>query len=170
MAGELQSFLASQFEYVRRWTLMSCEGVPDDLLVSVPPGTNSHVLWEIGHVVWTENYLVSWGCAGGARLPGEWDEEFGFGSKPVQDLGEYPPFDRVIEELGEGRDRTRAYVLSLSLDALRSPPPNLSSEHFPQCLDAFTHFLSHEAYHVGKASQIRKMLGLPSVAELFLGG
>lgn len=168
MGEELNEFLASQFEHVREWTLMSCKGLSDELLVAIPPGANNHILWELGHILWIESHVVTWGCAGGERLPKEWEEKFGYGSKVVADISEYPPFDEIRKALENRQKVTKNYILSLSLDELMSPTANFPEEKTPSILSVFNHFLPHEAYHVGKISLLRRMLGLPSVAELYL--
>lgn len=168
MGEELKDFLISQFDHVREWTLMSDRGLTDELLVSIPPGAKNHILWELGHIFWTQNYMVTWGCAGGKRLPKEWEEKFGYGSKILTSIHEYPPFDEIKNKLEKGREEVKKYIRLLSLDELNSPPANFPKESAPHKFYVFNHFLSHEAYHVGKISLLRRLLGLCSVAELYL--
>jgi len=168
MGEELKDFLVSHFDHVREWTLISCRGLSNELLVSVPPGAKNHILWELGHIFWTQNYMITWGCDGGKRLPKEWEEKFGYGSKILTSIHEYPSFDEIKNELGKGREEIKNYIRSLSLDELKSPPMNFFKESVPDKFYAFNHFISHEAYHVGKISLLRKILGLRSVAELYL--
>lgn len=168
MSEELKDFLASQFEHVREWVLKCCEGLSEEQMITIPPGAKNHILWEFGHILWTESYMVTWGCAGGERLPKEWEDKFGYGSKVVAATSEYPPFDEIKNGLENRQKVTKNYILSLSSDELKSPTANFPEERIPNILSAFNHFLPHEAYHVGKISLLRKMLGLPSVAELYL--
>ena len=168
MGEELKDFLVSHFDHVREWTLMSCGGLSDELLVSIPTGAKNHILWELGHILWTQNYMVTWGCAGDERLPKKWEEKFGYGSKVFANIKEYPPFDEIRNELEKGREEIKNYIRSLSFDELNSPPVNFPKESVPNKFHVFNHFLSHEAYHVGKISLLRKILGLCSVAELYL--
>lgn len=168
MGKELKDFLVSQFDHVREWSLMSCRGLSDELLVSIPAGAKNHILWELGHILWTQNYMVTWGCAGGDRLPKEWEEKFGYGSKVVSNIDEYPPFDEIKNELERCREAVKNYIRSLSIDELESPPKNFPKESAPNKFYIFNHFLTHEAYHVGKISLLRRLLGLCSVAELYL--
>ena len=160
--------LVAQLDHVREWTLMSCRGLKEESLVTVPEGAKNHILWELGHICWTQNHMVSWGCAGGERFPTEWTENFGFGSKATPSMRDYPPLVAIQRHLEDGRQEMRAYIQSLSYEDLRSPPMNLSPKSAPDKLSALIHCISHEAFHVGKASLLRTILGLPSVSELYL--
>ncbi|MFQ5906595.1 MAG: hypothetical protein ACE5JA_08480 [bacterium] len=51
---------------------------------------------------------------------------------------------------------------------LDSPPADFPEDRVPTIVSALNHFLLHEAYHVGKISLLRRMLRLPSVAELHM--
>jgi hypothetical protein len=168
MGEELKEFLASHFDHVREWTLMSCRELSDELLVFIPAGAKNHILWELGHILWTQNYMITWGCAGGKRLPKEWEEKFGYGSKILTSIHQYPSFAEIKTELENGRDAIKNYIRSLSFEELKSPPINFPKGSVPDKFYAFSHFISHEAYHVGKISLLRRILGLRSVAELYL--
>jgi uncharacterized damage-inducible protein DinB len=168
MAQELSELLASQFSYVRHWTLMSCGELSDEQAVTIPAGAKTHILWELGHIHWTQEHMVTWGCAGGQRPRQDWEQAFGFGSEVSETLRDYPALEEVRLALQVGLDTVPAYVQLLSPDDLLLPPVNLPMRTAPTRLDALKHVLSHEAYHVGKVSLLRQMLGLKSVAELFL--
>lgn len=168
MADEWKDVLVLHLGHVREWTLLACGGLTEDRLLSIPDGARNHILWELGHICWTQDTMVTWGCAGGERLPDPWDEKFGYGSKVSTRAGDYPPLDEIRSRLETGREAIEVYIRSLTLDDLRSSPPHLSKKTAPDRLHALIHFLSHEAFHAGKISLLRTMLGLPSVAELYL--
>jgi hypothetical protein len=168
MADEVKDFVISQYEVLRKWSLTSSGGLTEDQSVSIPPGANNHILWELGHIVNGEDYLITWGCAGKERLPREWDRKFGYHSKALPDAREYPSLDEIRLALENGRDRTKEYLGSLSVEELASPPKNFPQSGTPSILSVLVHFSLHESYHVGKISLIRKMMGLPSVAELLI--
>ncbi len=168
MGDEVKDFVISQYEHLREWSLISSRGLTEEQSVSIPSGANNHILWELGHIVNGEDYLITWGCAGKERLPGEWDRKFGYHSKALPDAGEYPPLSEIQLALEKGRDRTKEYLDSLSVEELASPPKNFPQAGTPSVLSVLVHFSLHESYHVGKISLLRKMLGLPSVAELLI--
>lgn len=168
MQEEWTAFLASQFDHVREWSLMACRGLGDDQMVTIPAGARTHVLWELGHICWTENSMVTWGCRGGDRLPKEWEAKFGFGSQPSASIREHPSLGEIRDRLEAGRVQTQAYIRSLSLDDLKAAAPNLPGKMAPDRFYAFNHFINHEAYHVGRIGLLRQMLGLRSVSELYL--
>jgi hypothetical protein len=148
MQEEWTAFLASQFDHVREWSLMACRGLGDDQMVTIPAGARTHVLWELGHICWTENSMVTWGCRGGDR--------------------QHPSLGEIRDRLEAGRVQTQAYIRSLSLDDLKAAAPNLPGKMAPDRFYAFNHFINHEAYHVGRIGLLRQMLGLRSVSELYL--
>lgn len=165
MAELVKDYLISEYEHVREWSMISCEDLSVEQSVSIPSGANNHILWELGHIVNSEDYLIAWGCAGEERLEGGWDAKFGYKSQALPDAAEYPTLEEIQDALYKGSQKTIEYVKSLSNEALASQGKNFSGSTI---LSILAHFMLHEAYHVGKISLLRKMLALPSVAELLV--
>ena len=159
--------LAAQFERVREWSLLCCRGVTVEHATTVPPGAGNHILWELGHICLTRNYLITWGCGGGSKLSEGWHELFGFGSQVLARAEDYPSLAEVIGELKRGGQALKDYIRTLSVEELNSPSFILPKHIFPSRQAAFVHLLSHEAYHVGKLSLLRKLLGLRTISELY---
>jgi len=168
MSQDVQELLISQYEHVREWVILSCRGVTVEQSVSIPAGANNHILWELGHIANSEDYLIAWGCAGQDRLSKDWDEKFGFRSRALPDAAEYPSLREIQDALEKGSEKTQDYLKNVSPEELASTPKNFSASGSGSVQSVFTHFMLHEAYHVGKISLLRKMLGLPSVAELLI--
>jgi hypothetical protein len=168
MGEDLNDFLVSQFEHVRNWTLMSTRELSNEMLTYIPDGGKNHILWELGHICWTADYLVFWGCADREQMSKEWEEKYGFNSEVISDSKNYPPLEEIKKQLEEGRDELIDYIRSLTIEELMSPTKNFPEERVPDILSIFKHLIPHEAYHVGKISLIRRMLKLPSVSELSL--
>lgn len=168
MAAEIKDFLIAQYEHVREWAILSLRDLTVEQSVSIPEGANNHILWELGHIVNSEDYIVNWGCAGLDRLSEDWDKKFGYHSKALPDAAEYPSIKEIQDALEKGTENTLSYVRGISSSELSSPPKNFPGSGSSSVLSLFAHFLLHEAYHVGKISLLRKMLGLPSVAELII--
>ena len=167
MADDLQRFIAKQFRRVAEWSLLSCEGLKKKHLLAVPAGAGNHILWELGHICLTRNYLIIWGCADGERLHARWEANFGFGSKVHTRDEDYPSLDDIRAELERGSQAVVNYVMALSIAELEAPAPNIPTRIMPDRLSAFVHLLSHEGYHLGKISLLRKLLGLRTIAELY---
>jgi hypothetical protein len=166
MGEELKEFLVSQFEHVRNWTHMSTRGLSNEMLIYIPNGGKNHILWELGHICWTADYLVFWGCAGRDQVSKEWGKKFGFNSEVITESEEYSSLEEIKKYLEEGKDEIIDYIRSLTMDELKSPTKNFPAERVPDILSILMHVIPHEAYHVGKISLIRRMLKLPSVSEL----
>jgi uncharacterized damage-inducible protein DinB len=164
----IKDLIISQYEHVREWVILSCRGVTAEQSVSIPAGANNHILWELGHIVNSEDYLIVWGCAGLERLTKDWDQKFGYQSKALPDAAEYPSIREIQDALEMGSEKTQNYLSDVKAGELASPPKNFPASGSQTVLSVFAHFLLHEAYHVGKISLLRKMLGLPSVAELLI--
>lgn len=167
MAEDLPQFLAAQFARVQEWSLLCCRDLADEHLLAVPEGAGNHILWELGHICLSRNLLIVWGCGGREKLPEAWNTLFGFGSSPSARAADYPSFTEIQAELEAGGQAVADYIQTMAAADLDQPAPNLPGRVFPDRKSAFLHLLSHEAYHIGKISLLRKLQGLKTISELY---
>ena len=122
MSRDVQELLISQYEHVREWVILSCRGVTVEQSVSIPAGANNHILWELGHIVNSEDYLIAWGCAGLDRASKDWEDKFGYRSKALPDAAEYPTMREIQDALELGSEKTQSYLRKVSFEGLTAPP------------------------------------------------
>jgi len=85
-----------QFELSRDGLLKDLEGVSPEVLDVVPEGFNNNVRWHIGHILSVGEQFM-FGRNG--QLPAEYNDYFGYGSKPANWTEDVPTAETLVEQL-----------------------------------------------------------------------
>lgn len=159
MSGKsVQAGLAA-LEFSRRALLGFLEDVPEGKWCHQPiPGAN-HALWIVGHLAHTDNYFLTAVAGRESRVPADWDELFGMGSKPVGDPGKYPNPAAVKDVLRSRRDELLAWFSSLSDAQLAKPLEGDLAGFAPDHAALASSIAWHEGLHSGQLTVVRKSLG-----------
>lgn len=150
------------------FNLAYCERLAGDItseqMTAQPsPGVNPPA-WLLGHLaICTDFGLQLLGKPN--RLPAEWHQEFGPGSKPLSETHPYPEKDELLIALREGHAAVAAALAEADVSVLAEPNP-LPFEFLQQTLptkgDLLAHLMAtHEASHLGHLSNWRRQMGLP---------
>lgn len=141
-----ERFIA-QFEFAREGIFKDLEGVSPEIFDVQPKGLPNTVHWQLGHVlVSAEGFLF--GANG--QLPAEYNEYFGFGSRPSAWKADIPSVKSLVEQLKSQLVR----IKEISEDRFQDPLPEpILGNHTYGELVNFT--VCHELTHAG---QIHVML------------
>ena len=127
-------------------------------LISVPKGFNNHILWNIGHVVATQNVLI-YGMSGlDFTLPTDFIKRYKKGSFPTQ-IDNPKTELQTIFELGKIADEQLSYdIKEMIFDNYQKYETS-----FGVVLNSFNDALQfnniHEAVHLGYVMAIKRALG-----------
>lgn len=156
----LKARLLRQLDGARQLTegfLASLQG-PEQWTHQVHPRAN-HPLWIMGHLAQTDNFLISLVEPQRARQLPQFQECFGMGSQPINDLSHYPPVDQVREVFRERRAAMRELLESLDESDLATPLPAGTPAFLSDKASAFEMAIWHEGMHSGQLSVARRSLG-----------
>jgi hypothetical protein len=135
---------------------------PEDRIAYQAAPTDNHLLWTLGHLAMTYQWLSSFlGVKG--TLPESYGALFGGKSKPSGDSKAYP-------SLSELRKNYLAQYAAF-VDAVKRLPESQLSDSIadktggfaPTKLDLVQRASWHEGWHGGQLSSIRRALNLPPV-------
>ena len=107
------------------------------------------IIWEIGHLTVTQNWLVMYLCKGPAeRILSA--KTFGMGSSPTSNKEDYPPYDEVWNMFKHIHEKSIDFVSALSNDDLNKPiDKDLFFLRNNTYKDAIMHSIRHEGIHAG---------------------
>ena len=107
------------------------------------------IIWEIGHLTVTQNWLVMYLCKGPAERI-SWAKTFGMGSSPTSNKKDYPPYDEVWNMFKHIHQKSLHFVSALSNEDLDQ---NIDKDLFflrnNTYKDAIMHSIRHEGIHAG---------------------
>ncbi len=132
-----------------------------DLLQRPVPAANNG-LWQIGQVVAAEAMMVN-ACAGKTiiELPAGFSEKYTKETAGVNDPAKLGTKADLVATLEKVREKTCAWVGTLSAADLAKPAPEMMRSICPTVGHLVHLFLSHVAMHVGQIQVLRRKLGKP---------
>lgn len=143
-------------DLARSMTDKLVDGFPDDKAVFQPQPWINHVLWQVGHIGRTDDWITGMFDGHESEAPTGYAELFDFGSALVDD---YPPFDEVIAFYRTSRQRLLNALDGASDDQLARNVPEWGTD----MLGVMFGQAWHEGWHAGQISVIRKSLGLKPI-------
>ena len=152
-----------QIEFARSYTLSLLADIGPQEWFSMPPGSSTHVAWQVGHLAMAEYGLCLFRQRG--RQPADLElmtssfrKQFSRGSIPEADANTYPSPAEIRATL----DRVHAQVLKeaagFTAEQLKEPvePPFAVEPTKLGCLLFCSH---HEMLHAGQLGLLRRLLG-----------
>jgi uncharacterized damage-inducible protein DinB len=138
-----------------------CEDIPEEHATHQPvPGAN-HMVWQIGHMAWTDDYFLSKLLGGQSALPESWTKLFGMGSEPQADASIYPPLAEMRARRAERRGALLEWYRAQADAKLAEPMPEDYQTFAPNFGALMSSLAAHEAMHAGQVTLIRKSLSMP---------
>ena len=131
---------------------------PQDWVHQVHSGSN-HALWFVGHMANTDNFLLSLVSPASAVPLEGFNAQFGMGSQPTSQPGEYPPAEKVLSTMRERRTKLLEVLAGLSDEELAQKTPEGAPEFLPDFASVFELAIWHEGLHSGQLSVTRRALG-----------
>ena len=139
-----------QFAIGRQGLLKDLEGITNELFDVQLPGLNNTIRWQVGHILTgAEGFLF--GAEG--QLPANYNEFFGYGSKPSAWGTDVPSIETLVEQLKSQLER----IMQIPDERFREQLPEaiLGNSTYGE-LVSFTAF--HELTHIGQVHVMRKLV------------
>ncbi len=148
-------------EYTVRFMDQSVDDLSDEEMVQQPPGVPNHAAWTLGHIVHACHAMAT-ELGTDPWLPEDWESVFGYGSKPVAEVGEYPGKAEMQSLLADASARLCEALRGADAASLDRP---LEDEDFPTMGHILLQVIvAHTAYHAGQLSVWRRCIEKESVA------
>jgi len=145
----MSELVKRQFELGRGNLLKDIEGSAKELFDVQPEGLSNTIHWQVGHILTVaEGFLF--GANG--QLPAEYNELFGYGSKPSAWGNDVPSVETLVEQLKSQLERIKEIPNERFQDQL--PEPVLGNSTYGE-LVSFTAF--HELTHIGQVHIIKRL-------------
>ena len=128
-------------------------GVSNEEAVLQPKPAGNCLNWVVGHIVASRNGVLQ---AMGEEMiwPKEEAVRYARSSEPIRRSGEGKPLDRILQDFDRSQERIQSALDRISEADLAQPRGE--NDTVAGWL-AFLHF--HEAYHVGQAALLRRLIG-----------
>ena len=166
MAKSESRILAEVFESTRqltRYYSSNLKGVDMMKEFKVEGNVINSPYWLIGHLVWSEQYLLI-KALGGADLNIPWIGHFGFGSKLPEDTNGLPTIKEIFDTWKEVHQAATDRLNSLKdeeLDETNDLGISFGGDNSKRLI--IHHVIRHEAIHAGHLGLIAKMHGIQTV-------
>ncbi|MCQ6275015.1 DinB family protein [Bacillus sp. V3B] len=145
----MSELVKRQFELGRRNLLNDIEGTATELFDVQPEGLSNTIHWQLGHILTgAEGFLF--GAEG--QLSAEYNELFGYGSKPSAWQDEVPSVETLIQQLKSQLERIKEIPNERFQDQLSEPV--LGNSTYGE-LVSFTAF--HELTHIGQVHTMKRL-------------
>jgi hypothetical protein len=154
-ADELAAACASTGALLTRYLA----GFDDGNATRQAPNLPNHATWVLGHLALTMHRAAE--RISGRELPPPWDPApFAFGSTPVTDRAEYPPFAEMRRRFDDSLSRLAEAIRAAGDEGLGEPV------HWGQSTtttkrDLAARMVFHNGTHTGQIVDLRRALGMP---------
>jgi uncharacterized damage-inducible protein DinB len=142
--------------------LRTIRDLPDEMLTHQPSSVNNHVLWTLGHLAVTDDWLAGILMGDASVLPPEYSKLFGYGSRVEPTADAYPPVSEVRLHFMEMRERLMLWLGSIDESQLGAPVDDGGAGFAANVADAIGKTIWHDGWHAGQLSTIRRSLGMES--------
>lgn len=171
----MQDVLAEAISVSRVNLVRYLVGFDDSTHTRMPPGLPNHVAWNLGHLALTMHRVAerldgnalppadfSPGVAGeGSASRGFSVESVAYGSQPIDDISQYPPYSRCVEIFHAACERLTSAAQTADDAALLKQTPWGGSELPIYSLVLRMSF--HNGTHCGQIVDIRRALRFKSI-------
>jgi hypothetical protein len=155
--NQILADLYAQFLGMVKWHLADFSEAD---MVARPCGAANHAAWQVGHMAVAEANLINAGIPGAVPEPGA-HEKLIFDKANAKSTTGFPSKDELFKTLEATRERSIAWVKSLSAAEMAKPMPE-SLQAFAATVGHLAHILpTHDAMHIGQFQVIRRSLGKP---------
>ena len=131
-----------------------------DLMVRPVPQAN-HVAWQLGHLIASENKMLSEAGFRMPALPNGLAEDHTKETSTSNDPARFHKKDQYLAWLTEQRAATMRHLAAVADAALDKPTPESMKAYAPTVGAAFNMIGIHELMHAAQFPPIRRKLGKP---------
>jgi hypothetical protein len=145
------------FDEARSKTLRLLEQTPDEWLLWAPPGTQNHICWHGGHILWVADVLITVPITSKSELPAGWEMTFGQHGLPPSQTRDWPAKSELIARLAEQQKRIRSLLGGLSDERLAAAPGGGAPVKGNSLARWIAHGIHDEANHQGEMYLLMKL-------------
>ena len=131
----------------------------DDEMRFTPVEGGNIPLWIVGHLTYSEAFMLQVRIKGGPNPLPEWEGLFARGTMPVPGGAGYPLRAELWAAFRQRRRDLLEYISGLSEADLDRPLPTAPHPYFATVGKALGMLAVHQAFHCGQVADIRKHLG-----------
>ncbi len=91
------AFIQQSLEASKDWAFGLLTDLQDAPLAQPTAQGGNHMLWTLGHLVYSESTLLDSFIHGRSNRYEEWASVFGIRSEPTVNANDYPPVEEVLE-------------------------------------------------------------------------
>jgi hypothetical protein len=155
--NQILADLYAQFLDMVKWHLADFSEA--DMLAR-PCGAANHAAWQVGHMAVAEANLINAAMPGAVPEPTAQQKLWHDKANATATSG-FPTKEELLKTFGATRERSIAWVKSLSAGDMAKPMPE-SLRPFAATVGHLAHILpTHDAMHIGQIQVIRRSLGKP---------
>ncbi len=134
----------------------------DAELMTRPASGSNHLAWQFGHLISSEQQLLSSICPGAAAtLPAGFNEQHDKAVTGSDDAAKFLSKQRYIELFDQQREATKTALDSLPDADLDKPGPEHFKRICPTVGAVFNLIANHPMMHAGQFAVARRVLGKP---------
>jgi hypothetical protein len=131
-----------------------------DMIVRPCPGAN-HALWQLGHLIGSETFMVS-ACGGkAAELPAGFGDKFKKETAKIDDPKAFGTKADLLALFDKVRAATVNWIKTLKEADLNKPAPEAMRAFFPTVGHLVLLLPGHLDMHAGQVQVLRRKLGKP---------
>lgn len=157
--------LARQLDKSReltKWYLSLMKECDSMKTFAIGDKTFNSIIWEIGHMTMSENFLGMY-LTYGPSVKLTWAKEFGMGSNNTA-IENYPSFKDVYASFKSVHEATIQHIAALTDADLDKPTKiEFNVAGITTVRDAAIHVIRHESIHTGHLGWLCKLHGVESV-------
>lgn len=159
----VKTYIRNALAGSQRWAMSLLRDMQDQPLAQPTSNGGNHPLWVLGHLVYSESFLLDECLLGKPNRYPQWQELFTPGSQPLLDQGQYPSMPELFGKWEEVRSAVLAHLDSLS-DADFDRPSAIGNKYgdtFSTVGGCYSALTSHPVYHAGQVADARRAAGKP---------
>jgi uncharacterized damage-inducible protein DinB len=145
----------AQFELQSNWFLNELLNISDEQSNKKGADNLNPIKWVAGHILNTRMTLLS--ILSGVAVNQDFNKIFGKGSSNAIEP-HFPTLDELKLKWGAVSSDLYACLKDISSEKLLSPPPFQSSISDKTLHGLITYMASHESYHIGQLSILKKLI------------
>ncbi len=154
-------FIKAGLENSKGWANGLLQDMQDAPLQQPTSNGGNHPLWVLGHLTYSESFLLDECIFGKPNRFADWASLFGPTSTPVTEADQYPPMSDLFGDWDAIRAASLAHLDTLSVDDLdqRSHAPEEYGPMFATVGSCFGAMVGHPQFHAGQVADARRAAG-----------
>ncbi|WP_052345849.1 DinB family protein [Paucisalibacillus sp. EB02] len=155
-----EEMLLKQMKFIRYRTIAALDATSEAIADDIPNGFNNNLRWNFGHIIVSQENIITYFLGKKGSLPDSYRELFNRGTSPKDWNQEIPTLEQLRVALEKQYERMVALCSGKIADEGENPLVLSSEYEFKTLGEAigFTNF--HESVHQGNINSLKLALGV----------